>query len=343
MPFLRISWHHGGTLAMKIFDGRWDGPHGIGRFSREVGRRLSGFERISLAGGPSDAFDPLRLTLYLRSIKPELFVSPGYNAPLGAPCPFVFCVHDLNHLVMSENSSALKRAYYRYVMKPALHRAQMVLTVSEFARRSICEWAGLPESCVRNVGNGISDAFGPVDLQKDDGRQPYFLYVGNHKPHKNFDRLLEAFALSQVRNDFLLMSTGSPTDRLRRRVEELGLRERVRFVGEVSDHELASLYRGATALVLVSLYEGFGLPLIEAMSCGTPVITSNVASMPEVAGNAAIQVDPLDVGAIAESLTKLASDSELRQRLRARGIERARSYTWDITASRVIEAISACV
>jgi glycosyltransferase involved in cell wall biosynthesis len=340
---VRISWQDNGTLAMKIFDGRWDGPHGIGRFAREVGRRLGGFERISLSGRPSDAIDPLRLALYLRSAKPKLFVSPGYNAPLGAPCPFVFCVHDLNHLVMSENSNALKRAYYRLIMKPALHRARTVLTVSEFARRSICEWAELPESRVRNVGNGISDAFVPAALRQDDGKQPYFLYVGNHKPHKNFDRLLEAFALSKVRNDFLLMSTGSPTERLSRRMDELKLEGRVKFAGEVSDNELASLYRGATALVLVSLYEGFGLPLIEAMSCGTPVITSNVASMPEVAGNAAIQVNPLDVAAIAESMTQLASDSDLRQRLRMLGIERSRLYSWDITASRVAAAVSACV
>ena len=328
---------------MKIFDSRWEGRHGIGRFAHEVGRRLRGFERISLAGSPSGAFDPLKLTRYLRYAKPELFFSPGYNAPLGAPCNFVFCVHDLNHLVIRENSSALKRAYYRYVMRPALHRAQMVLTGSEFSRRSICEWAGLSESRVRIVGYGVSDAFAPAVSDHADVQQPYFLYVGNHKPHKNFDRLLEAFALSKVRNDFLLMSTGSRTERLALRVNELGLGERVKFVGEVSDHELASLYRGATALVLVSLYEGFGMPLIEAMSCGTPAITSNVASMPEVAGDAAIQVDPVDVGAIAESLTMLASDAELRQRLRARGIERARLYSWDITGSRVIEAISACV
>jgi glycosyltransferase involved in cell wall biosynthesis len=244
---------------------------------------------------------------------------------------------------MNENSSTLKRAYYRYVLRPALHRAEIVLTVSEFTRRSICDWAELSETRVCNVGNGVSEAFFPAELQVDDAEHPYFLYVGNHKPHKNFDRLLEAFAVAKVASDFLLISTGDRTEQLGRRLDGLGLGERVRFVGQVGDHELASLYRGATALALVSLYEGFGLPLVEAMSCGTPVITSNVASMPEVVGNAAIQVDPLDVGAIAESLMKLASDSELRRRLRERGIERARLYSWDITANRISKAILACV
>ncbi len=327
---------------MLLFDSRWEGPHGIGRFAKEVGRRLPHFERMSLSGVPSSPLDPFRLTRYLRSVRPALFVSPGYNAPLGTPCPFVFCVHDLNHLFMRQNSSALKRAYYRYVMKPALHRADVVLTVSEFTRRSICGWADLPESKVHNVGNGISGAFVPAGPTAWESQTQYFLYVGNHKSHKNFDRLLQAFALSGISGDYCLVSTGTPTAALSLRVDQLKLRDRVKFVGEVSDEKLASLYRGATALVLVSLYEGFGLPLVEAMACGTPVLTSNVASMPEVVGEAGILVDPSDIGAIAAALARLASDFDLRQLLAARGIARARSYSWDSTAGLVNQAISTC-
>jgi glycosyltransferase involved in cell wall biosynthesis len=270
-------------------------------------------------------------------------MSPGYNAPLKSSCPFAFSVHDLNHLVLDENSSVLKRAYYNHILRPALRRARVVLTVSEFARHSICEWAKVPESHVHNVGNGVSLEFTPVAVRPEGVGPPYFLYVGNHKPHKNFDRLLQAFALSGVGSDYVLVSTGNPSNDLRRKIEELEMARRVKFVGQIPDEDLASLYRGATALVLVSLYEGFGLPLIEAMSCGAPVITSNVASMPEVVGDAAILVDPLDVGEIAESLRKVASDAELRQRLRAYGIERARLYSWDLTASRITQAISSCV
>lgn len=327
---------------MRLFDSRWEGRHGIGRFAREIGRRLVGFERVSLCESPSAPLEPLRLTRYLRSKRPDLFFSPGYNAPLGEPCSFIFCVHDLNHVVLESNSSALKRAYYRYILKPALHRAQVVLTVSEFARHSICNWGGISGSRVRNVGNGISEWFVPAPVDRQDGATPYFLYVGNHKPHKNFDRLLAAFAMSAVRSEYILKSTGTPAEDVRRRVKELNLAGRVEFVGEVSDLELASLYQGATALVLVSLYEGFGLPLVEAMSCGTPVITSNLASMPEVVGDAAIQVDAFDVGAIAESLTRMASDAELRSRLRELGIVRARQFSWDNTARRVAEAIATC-
>jgi len=305
-----------------------------------VGRRLNGFERIPLSGAPSDALDSFKLTRYLRSAAPDLFFSPGYNAPLGSPCPFVFCVHDLNHVVLKENSSALKRAYYRFVMKPALHRARIVLTVSEFARSSICEWAGLSSARVLNVGNGVSEAFLPsTDLQSE---PPYFLYVGNHKPHKNFDRLVEAFAMSGLSQDYVLKSTGLGNPALMRKIDGFGLTHRVWFTGEVTDQALARLYQGATALVLVSLYEGFGLPLLEAMSCGTPVITSNVASMPEVVGPAAVQVDPYDIEAVSGAMIRVAGDRNLRLRLRNLGIERARLYSWDSTALRIEEALSGC-
>jgi glycosyltransferase involved in cell wall biosynthesis len=327
---------------VRLFDSRWEGQHGIGRFAFEVGRRLERFERVSLSGSPSSPIDSFRLTRYLRSAKPRLFLSPGYNGPLGVPCPFVICVHDLNHVVIDQNSSPFKRAYYRYVLRPALHHAEVVLTVSEFARRSICEWAEIPESKVRNVGNGISAAFVAAPAGMTDSEPGYFLYVGNHKPHKNFDRVLRAFSLANISSNFFLMSTGLPTRELLRLVEELKLGDRVKFIGQVSDEALAVHYQRATALVLVSLYEGFGLPLVEAMACGTPVVTSNLASMPEVVGEAGMQVDPMDIGAIAAAMTRLASDGDLRRSMSARGIARAGLYSWDMTARRVAEAISIC-
>jgi glycosyltransferase involved in cell wall biosynthesis len=325
---------------MRLFDSRWEGQHGIGRFAFEVGRRLAGFERASLSGSPAAALDPIKLTMFLKAQRPRLFLSPGYNAPLGAPCPFVFCIHDLNHLVIRENSSLLKRAYYQHIMKPAIRRAEVILTVSEFTRHAICEWAGVPGTKVHNVGNGISDSFLPAGSMETES--PFFLYVGNHKPHKNFDRLLQAFAMSGTSGDFILISTGAPSEALQGRIAQLKLTDRVKFVGQISDETLASFYQRATAVVLVSLYEGFGLPLVEAMACGAPTLTSNVASMPEVVLDAGLQVDPLDVGAIAQALARLASDPELRHRLSISGLARAKSYSWDTTARLVTEAISSC-
>jgi glycosyltransferase involved in cell wall biosynthesis len=327
---------------MRIFDSRWEGQHGIGRFAEEIGRRLSGFTRISLSGSPSDAIDCVRLTQHLRSHKPQLYLSPGYNVPLGSPCPFVVTVHDLNHFAIRENSGFLKRFYYANVLKPALHRARAVLTVSDFSRDSICRWAGLSHSRVWNVGNGVSHVFVPAVSAPTATFRPYFLYVGNHKPHKNFIRLLQAFARSGLEDHFLV-STGTSTAALQQHIASWNLIGRVTFTGPISDEHLAFLYQGATALVLVSLYEGFGLPLVEAMSCGTPVITSNVASMPEVAGDAGLLVSPLDIGAISDALVRLATDLDLRQTLRSRGLERARLYSWDATAVSVDRALAACV
>lgn len=315
--------------------------HGIGRFAAEMRARLNGFTPISLRSRPSSPLDPLLLSQHLRSSKPGLFFSPGYNAPLGTPCPFIFTIHDLNHLFVRENSSALKRAYYSRIIRPAVHRARMVLTISEFSRRAICEWARADERSVINVGNGVSAAFMPQGAVFSAAR-PYFLHIGNHKPHKNFERLLRAFAASGLNGEFMFVTTCPLTRQLRETVRRLDLAHDVLAVEAARDEDLAALYRGARLLACVSLYEGFGLPIVEAMACGTPVLTSSVASMPEVAGDAAMTVDPYDTEAIAAGLQRLSSDLALRRSLSARGLERAKRYSWDATLAKVETVLAAC-
>jgi glycosyltransferase involved in cell wall biosynthesis len=323
---------------MKLIDSRWEGNHGIGRFAREIGARLQDFQPVRLRGKPYDPLDPLRLSAHLYRTRPALYFSPGYNSPFLSPCPFVATIHDLNHLVVPENSSALKRAYFRRFVLPAVRRSAVVLTVSEFSRQAICEWAQISPSKVTNVGNGISSAF-TTHGQKHIASRPYLLYVGNHKAHKNFTRLLEAFAASKLAPEMMLLSTGDASSQYRNQIEHLRLRQDVEFVGPQSDEQLAELYRGATALVLVSLYEGFGLPIVEAMACGTPVLTSNCASMPEIADEAALLVDPTNVGAITNGLVKIVADSELRLSLVAKGIDVAKRFSWDATAIKVKSAL----
>lgn len=323
---------------MRIFDSRWQGPHGIGRFASELCARLPDFTPITMRGRPSNPFDPVALHAYLWRSGSDFFFSPGYNPPAASPCPFAFCIHDLTHLCVQDESSALKRAYYHCVVRPAIHRAAVVLTVSEFSRRAICEWAGVSTTKVHNVGNGVSAAFTAHGPAHEAGA-PYFLYVGNHKPHKNFTQALRAFASSGLARDFIFISTGSASAELRFLIGALGLSERIRFAGCVSDDELACLYRGATALVFVSLHEGFGLPIVEAMSCGTPVLTSCTSSMPEIAADAALLVDPLDRDAIGHAMARLASDATLRSTLRQRGLQRAKAFTWDRTVCKVQRAL----
>jgi len=140
-------------VAEILYDARWIGPHGIGRFAGELAKLLPGLREFRRKRRPWHPLDPALLGLELWREGPKLFFSPGYNSPVGWPKPFVFTLHDLNHLCVSENSNALKRAYYQHVIRPSCHRAAFVLTVSEYSRREIASWAGMDEQRVINVGN----------------------------------------------------------------------------------------------------------------------------------------------------------------------------------------------
>jgi glycosyltransferase involved in cell wall biosynthesis len=327
--------------AVKIFDTRWKGRHGIGRFATEVHARLSGFTPIAIGGRPSSPLDPLVCSRYLRSVAPELYFSPGYSPPLDSPCPFVFCIHDLIHLHVPDSSSPFKRAWYRCIVRPAVHRAAAVLTVSEFSHARICEWARVPDDKVINVGNGISSAFTPSGPAHGCHERPYFLHVGAHRSHKNLPRTLRAFAESHLAGPYRLICTGTPSAEVLETIDRHRLAAHICFLPAPDDETLAALYRGAVALVFPSLYEGFGLPVVEAMACGTPVIASAVASIPEIAGDAALLVDPHEVAEIADAFRRLAGSESLREALRRRGLERATRYSWDDTAAR-INAVLAC-
>jgi glycosyltransferase involved in cell wall biosynthesis len=278
--------------------------------------------------------------MYLRQKRPRFFYSPGYNAPLSAPCEFAFTVHDLNHVVVRDNSSALKRLYYRAILRPAIRRAAVVLTVSGFSRAAICEWAGVSAEKVVNVGNGVSAAFKVSGARYAQDGRPYLACIGSLKAHKNLQRLLDAFACSGLVHAVRLLVVGPVSAGLQRMVKEAGVSDSVQFLGRVDDETLASVYRGALAFLFPSLYEGFGIPVIEAMACGTPVLTSRVASLPEVAGGAAMLVDPLDVEELAAAMSKLVSDDRLRAVMSADGRRRAAEYTWEATAQAVDRALA---
>ncbi|MGA8212333.1 MAG: glycosyltransferase family 1 protein [Candidatus Sulfotelmatobacter sp.] len=321
-----------------LYDARWTGNHGIGRFAGELQKLLPGMIPFQARRRPFHPLDPALLGAALWRLKPKLFFSPGYNSPLGWPGTFVFTLHDLNHLRVPENSNALKRAYYKHIIKPACHRAQCVLTVSEYSKQEIAAWAKVKENRIINVGNGVAPAFSPAGQKYDPG-YPYLLYVGSRKTHKNLPRLLNAYAISGVRNDVRLVLSGQPDQQLVREIDRLGLAGDVVFKDLSTDGPLSDAYRGALGFVFPSLYEGFGLPALEAMACGVPVVTSNVCSLPEVVGDAAILIDPLRVEDIADAIRRLVEDSVLRQRLREKGLMRAKKFSWHETARRTSEVL----
>jgi glycosyltransferase involved in cell wall biosynthesis len=327
-------------MTAVLYDARWIGNHGIGRFAGEVYRALPGLTPFDIKRRPFHPLDPWLLASTLRTLRPHLYFSPGYNPPVGWEGRFVFTLHDLNHLRVDDNSNSLKRAYYRYLIRPACHRAQFVLTVSEYSRSEIIQWSKASGDRVVNVGNGVGPPFSPEGAKYDPGF-PYFLYVGSQKPHKNLHRLLQAYAQSGVSQDVGLVITGAPGKTLALEIQRLGLTRNVSFAVAKRNDELAELYRGAVALLFPSLYEGFGLPPLEAMACGTPVLTSNVCALPEIVGDAALQADPMSIDQIADGIRRLADDSTLRCALRGKGLLRSAHYTWEKTASRIAKILQA--
>ena len=319
-------------------DFRWVGPHGIGRFAREVLSRLGEAHPMDLRLGLLHPLDSIAQTLWLVKNRPRAYFNPGFNPPAHSPVPFVFVIHDLIHIRYGKESSWSRRAYYATVVRPAAFRAFKVLTVSEFSRREILEWSGLPESSVQVVSNGVSSEFSEEGEKYDPG-YPYILCIGSRKPHKNIERLLRAYALSGLSHEVGLVCTGQLSNKQLRLIDELDIESYVSMVGVVADADLPKYYRGALAHVFPSLYEGFGLPPLEAIASGTPVVASSSTAIPEVLGDAAIYVDPRDIESIAEGMRAVVADDELRKELRQRGLMRARQFSWDRTAGLIRQTL----
>jgi glycosyltransferase involved in cell wall biosynthesis len=235
-------------------------------------------------------------------------------------------------------------------MWSAARHAHRILTVSEASKRDIMHFFSVPPEKVVVVYNAIEERFSATPSAEAIERvreryqlnHQFVLYVGNIRPHKNLVRLIEAFAELRARgfDDLKLLIIGDEISKLpalRRAVHSHKLHKHVRFLGYLEDETLAILYRLAAVFVFPSLYEGFGLPPIEAMASGTPVVTSNVSSMPEVADDAAVLVDPYNVESIVDGIARVLTDPALAAELRRKGIARAREFSWTRSVSRTRE------
>jgi glycosyltransferase involved in cell wall biosynthesis len=256
-------------------------------------------------------------------------------SPMSSPTPFVFSVHDLIHARLVRG---MRAAYFNSILRPLCKKAYKVVTVSEFSRAEICAWTGLSADRVVCIYNAASDEFTPQGRKHSPG-YPYLLYVGLHNPHKNLPRLLQAFSVSGLASQCKLLLSGDPDPELLASATELSIADSVEFAGHISDADLPSYYRGAVGVVLVSTYEGFGIPPLEAMACGTPVVCSGTTSLPEVVGDAALQVDPTNIEEIAEGMRKLIFDEPLRSRLIADGLNRRLRFSWDESAKKLCDLL----
>lgn len=308
-----------------IFDTRWFGEHGIGRFATEVYDE-DFFQPIKLKGNPVSIFDVIKLTIYLFFNK-NFFFSPGFNAPFFFLHRTAITIHDLNHIDVDANTSFLKKLYYNIVLKRACRKAALIFTVSEFSKGRIVDWSGINPDKVKVVYNGVSSAF-HQDVQPYLPGFPYIFIVGNRKLHKNEDRALRAFAQANIDKNIHVLFSGKPSDRLANTAKELQIEDRVKFLGRLSEDELASTYKGALCLLFPSLYEGFGLPVIEAMACGTPVITSNTTSLVEIANNSCELIDPTKIEQISKAIEKILDNIELRKKYVEYGLINIQAYKW---------------
>lgn len=265
---------------------------------------------------------PLVLPRLARSERLDVLHCPTFRGPLAPPaCPLVVTVHDLAVLRHPETFNLWTRQYSRLCVSRVARAARLLIAVSEYTKRDVVELLGVPEARVRVVPNGVSGLFSP-DGPAESG--DYVLAVGTIEPRKNLGRLAEAARRLGVE----LRVAGAPGWG---RVE---LGAGVRRLGRVSDEELARLYRGARCLAYPSLYEGFGIPIVEAMASGTPVVTARGGATEEVAGGAAVLVDPLDPAAIASGIEEA---SARRDQLARAGLRRARDFGWDEVARKTVD------
>jgi glycosyltransferase involved in cell wall biosynthesis len=317
-------------------------------FAESLGPR---FEPLCEQAGNYSLREQVSIPRALKRAHVDLFHAPHYVVSPLTPCPYVVTIHDCIHLRFPQYlPNRLAYTYARVMMRSAARRAGRVLTVSRASNDDIVHYLKVPAERVEVIYNGLDLrlAAPPTDEDMDRVRQrylltsPFILYAGNIKPHKNIDRLIEAYSILRRRGivGTKLLILGDEISRypnLRRLVHRFQLHQHVRFLGFVPDATLAALYRLASVFVFPSLFEGFGLPPLEAMAAGLPVITSKVSSLPEVVGDAALLIDPMDAGEIADAMARVLCEPALRASLIQKGYERTRAFSWDRSVARIRE------
>lgn len=278
----------------------------------------------------------------------SLFWSPNFVIPIFYKGKLLVTVHDVFHLAMPEYLSksvqVSARAFYWILRR----RADKIICVSHFTARELIRFNKIPEEKIQVIYNGVDRSWFDVRPKGNPYDKPYLLFVGNVKPHKNLSALIKAFSMLKDKIDHDLVIVGkregflTPDYNLENAINNYNLHERVHFTGYIEDDLLKQYYVFADALVFPSLYEGFGLPPLEAMACGCPAVVSNAASLPEVCGDAALYFNPYKPEDIADKIMLLLNNDNLRVDLTKKGKEHARQYNWEKTAQetfRVIEGL----
>ena len=314
--------------------------------------RNSRFERISAC--PTPWWDHVALPIRLARDGIDVFFTPYDKAPLVVPCPYVATFHDVIYTRSSEFTGVRRTAYNACIIpfrRLVAHRATRLITVSCYARDGIARAFGVNRDKIHVVPNAVADRYRPVPADEATQaarhhgiRRPYLLHVGNWNPHKNVTGLIDAYALlpSGLRSVHHLVLCGYPgrfESIVRDKIRRMGLEDTIRPIGAVPDGDLPGLYSAALLFVFPSLYEGFGLPPLEAMACGTPVVVSRAASLPEVVGDAGVLVDASSPVEMARAIEHLLEQGDLRKHYAEAGMRRARQFTVERTTRQTLRIL----
>ncbi|MEI7769245.1 MAG: glycosyltransferase family 1 protein [Chloroflexales bacterium] len=346
---------HGHTLVLLH-----NPPHPGARYSLTD---LAGLPRVELAAVRAAPFSPLQqveLPLRARALGLDLLHSPYFIKPYaGLPCPSAVTIYDLLGWRFPGTLSPRGRLLYRLTMGLAVRSADALITISESAREDLAFRYRLPRARIAVTPLAAAQRFAPQPREAVAAAraryglpESYVLYLGSNKPHKNLERLIQAWEQAGAGADpsgpvgaaqlILAGHEDAKHPAARQLVAERGLGARVRFLPNVDDADLPALYSGAAVFAFPSYYEGFGLPPLEAMACGAPVLCAYASSLPEVVGDAALTVDPYSSIAIAGGLVRLLSQPALRRDLRERGLRRAREFSWRRTALETLRVYEGC-
>lgn len=289
-------------------------------------------------------WEQIRLPAWLRAHRIDVLHGAGHVLPLRKTVPTVLTIYDLTYWTHPDVHTWMRRTYMRALIPPSLERADAVIAISRSTAADLTTVLQVPESRIRTIPLAAAPWLRPASRDEQAAvraryglNKDYVLFVGTLEPRKNLQRLLEGFSRAGGGTELVLVGLKGWKLQLEELLSRHGLQGRVRPLGHVPDGDLPGLYSAATVFAYPSLYEGFGLPVLEAMACGCPVLTSTTSSLPEVAGEAAVLVDPADTDAVAAGLSRLLGDAGLRERLRSAGEARARDFSWEAAARATLE------
>jgi len=295
------------------------------------------------------------LKWFLKKHKPNILISPDGGIPLKTAVKSLSVIHDLNFEHFPEDLPKGVRNYYQFYYRKIAHKATRLITVSEFSKKDIQKIYQVNPEKIDVVYNGVGEKFRPLTENEiaetrnevTSGLQ-YFLFVGSIHQRKNLPNMMKAFTEFRKTSseEILFVIAGAKrwwNEEMENAYEQSAYKKDIRFIGRVENDNLPKVIGSAYALLFASRFEGFGIPIIEAMKCGVPVITSTSSSMPEVAGDAALLVNPDSVESICEAMKKIASDPALRKGLSSKGIERANTFSWDQSSQRFWSSIEKTV